>query len=88
MIWSGADLLLGAEACDAELLGAQKVLEVALLVAERDSIKVLFDSLQAVQALRSGRSKSFQGIFEEFVKDCQKHQSVEIRWIPGHSGIE
>ena len=84
MIGSGAGSLLGAETYGAELLGAQKALEAALLVAGSNSIKVLLDSLHAVQALRSGRSRSFQGMVDKFVKDCQRHRSVEIRWIPGH----
>ena len=57
-------------------------------MADNNPIKVLLDSLQAVQALRSGRSRSSLGKVGNFVKDCQKVQSVEIRWIPGHPGIE
>ena len=68
MIGSGAGPMLGAEAYDAELFGAQKALEAALLVAGSNSIKVLIDSLQAVQALRSGRSKTSQEIMDIFVK--------------------
>ncbi|KAI0998477.1 hypothetical protein K3495_g9717 [Podosphaera aphanis] len=88
MIGSGTGALLGAEAYDAEVLGAQKALEAAMQVASTNPIKVLLDSSEAIQALRSGRSRSFQGIVDKFVIDCQRHQSVEIRWIPGHEGIE
>ena len=88
MIESDAGPLWGAEAYDAELLGAQKALEAAIRVAGTNPIKVLLDNSEAAQALRSGRSRSFQGIVDRFVLDCQRHRSVEIRWIPGHSGIE
>ncbi len=88
MIGIGSGPLLGAEAYDAELLGAQKALEAAILVAGINPIKVLLDSSEASQALQSGRSRSFQGIVDKFVSDRQKHPSVEIRWIQGHSGIE
>ncbi|KAI0999523.1 hypothetical protein K3495_g8671 [Podosphaera aphanis] len=59
MIGSGAGALLGAEACDAEVLGAQKALEAAMQVAGTKPIKVLLDSLEAIRALRSSRSRSF-----------------------------
>ncbi|KAI0993871.1 hypothetical protein K3495_g14313, partial [Podosphaera aphanis] len=72
MIGSDAGPLWGAEAYDAEILGAQKALEAAIRVAGTNPIKVLLDNSEAAQALRS---------------DCQRHQAVEIRWIPGHSGI-
>ena len=87
MIGSGAGPLLGAEAYDAEILGAQRALEAAILVAGSKLIKVLLDSSEAIQSLRSGRSRSFQGIVDKFVSDCRNHQSVKVRWIPGHSGI-
>ncbi|KAI0997696.1 hypothetical protein K3495_g10490 [Podosphaera aphanis] len=88
MIGSDVGPLWGAEAYDAEILGAQKALEAAIRVAGTNPIKVLLDNSEAAQALRSGKSRSFHGIVDRFVLDCQRHQAVEIRWIPGHSGIE
>ncbi len=88
IIGSDAGPLWGAEAYDAEILGAQKALEAAIRVAGTNPIKVLLDNSEAAQALRSVRSRSFHGIVDRFVLDCQRHQAVEIRWIPGHSGIE
>ena len=87
MIGSGAGPLLGAEIYDAEILGAQRAFIAAILVAGSKPIKVLLESSEAVQALRSGRSRSFQGKVDKFVFDSRNHQSVEIRWIPGHSGM-
>ncbi|KAI0997741.1 hypothetical protein K3495_g10448 [Podosphaera aphanis] len=87
MIGSDAGPLWGAVAYDAEILGAQKALEAAIRVTGTNPIKVLLDNSEAAQALRSGRSRSFPGIVDRSVLDYQRNQAVEIRWIPGHSGI-
>ncbi|KAI0994090.1 hypothetical protein K3495_g14093, partial [Podosphaera aphanis] len=87
LIASGAGPMHGAEIYDAELLGAQKALEAAMSKAGTSPIKLLLDNAIAVQALQRGRTKSSQAVVDKFVAQLQQCQSVEIRWIPGHSGI-
>ncbi|KAI0998038.1 hypothetical protein K3495_g10151 [Podosphaera aphanis] len=87
LIASGAGPMHGVEVFDAELLGAQKALESAISKAGTSPIKLLLYNAVAVQALQKGRTKSPQAVVDKFVAQMQQCQSVEIRWILGHSGI-
>ncbi|KAI1005671.1 hypothetical protein K3495_g2547 [Podosphaera aphanis] len=84
LIASGAGPIHGTEVYDAEILGA---LEVVLSKAGTSPIKLLLDNAVAVQALQRDRTKSSQAVVDKFVAQLQRCHSVEIRWIPGHSGV-
>ena len=85
MIGSGSGPMPGAEAHDAELLGAQKVMEEAIKKVNGDSVKVLLDNFNAVRALRSGRIRFSQSVVDKFTTQIGQFLSVEVRWIPGMS---
>lgn len=87
MIGSDAGTLPGAEVYDAEIFGAQKAPEGALEKADGCPIKVLLDNCTAARALQTGRTKSSQAAVETFTGLVRRVRSVEIRWIPAHSGI-
>ena len=72
---------------DAELVGAQKALESAVALAGGCPIKMLLDNSEAVRSLKTGRSKSSQATVDKVTTLLQSNELVEIRWIPGHSGI-
>nr|CCA28121.1 hypothetical protein SS1G_12417 [Albugo laibachii Nc14] len=87
LIGQGAGAMPGAEVYDAEILGAQKALEAAILKAGNSPIKVLLDNSAVVRALQRGRSKSSQAIVDKYIAQTRVHPAVETRWIPGHTGI-
>ena len=87
MIGSDAGPLPGAEVYDAEIFGAQKALEGAIGKAGSSPIKVLLDNSIAARALQTGRTKSSQAVVDTFTRLVRRARSVEIRWIPAHSGI-
>ena len=84
---SGSKLLLGAEVYDAEIAGAIRGLEAALEIGDGIGIKVLLDNQEAAEALKSGRTSSSLQAVWKFKQLCSPHPTVEVRWIPGHSGI-
>ena len=87
LIGQGAGAVPGAEVYDAEILGAQKALEAAIIKAGNSPIKVLLDNSAVVRALQRGRSKSSLAIVDKYIAHTRTHLAVETRWIPVHTWI-
>ena len=87
LLASGGKLLPGAEVYDAEITRAVRGLEVALEVRESTGIKVLLDNQEAAEALESGRTTSSLQAVRKFKEMRNTHPTIEVRWIPRHSGI-
>lgn len=84
----------GAEACDAEILGALKALEAAIAIDKDSQIKII-DCQNTASALRGILAKSSLGLVDKFEKEeCSVGRSksngfqairryVETKWQTG-----
>ena len=87
LIASGGNFLPGAEVFDAEITGAVRGLEAALEIGGSIDIKVLLDNQEAVRALQNGKTNSSQVEVMNFWELRKTRPSIEVYWVPGHSGI-
>nr|ABW72071.1 TE2 [Blumeria hordei] len=62
-------------------------MEEAIKKANGGPLKVLLDNPNALRAIRSGRTRSSQSVVDKFMSQTGQFLSVEVRWIPRHSGI-
>lgn len=97
-ILTGRGIVHGGEVLDAEIVGARKALEAALKILgnERQSsgsrpprINIVMDSQQARKAILTGNTSSSSSDVDAFRSlSRQAQETVLVRWIPGHSGIQ
>ncbi|KAI1003952.1 hypothetical protein K3495_g4257 [Podosphaera aphanis] len=88
LITTGKGSLLGGEVFDAEIVGALRTFEATLKIVRSMPIKVLLDNQEASKALVKGLSRSPYTAIRRFKQLSDKHQLVEVRWVPGHNSIE
>ena len=87
LVGSGSGPLPGAEVFDAEIIGTMKALEATVVVAEGLPIYILLNIKAATRALGRERSNFSQVVLDKF-SSLRHIKCVEIRWIPGHMGIQ
>jgi ribonuclease HI len=76
-----------AEVFDGEVEGALQGLRQALRICSSQPIHVCLDNTAVIQGLQGDASESSQAAFLEF-QDYAAIANVEVRWVPGHQGIE
>lgn len=87
MIGSESGPIPGVDFYDTDLLGASKAMEKIIMKANGGPVKVLLDNPNAARAIQIGRSKLSQAVVDKFTTLAGRLLSVEVPWIPGHSGI-
>jgi ribonuclease HI len=81
--------LRSAEVFDVEVIGAAAGLEHALkATTHKVPIHVCLDNSAAIMGLQGRPSDSSQYFCLRFQKFARQHGAVNVRWCPGHLGIE
>ncbi|PWI64413.1 hypothetical protein PCL_10481 [Purpureocillium lilacinum] len=86
-IGQGKGRLGVAEVFDGEVEGALNGLRRALRTRPGHRIHVCLDNTAVIRGLLGEAAESSQAAFLKF-QDCSATASVEVRWVPGHQGIE